>query len=506
MNQLHQLQGPAIDWASLSPLLVMLGTAVVLLAAVAITPPWPRRSLAFVTVAASIATFVLACWQWRTISVHGSRTLVSGALRWDHFTIWVIIAVALAVAVSALVTDDFLHREGLYRLAPEIYTLYLLAGLGATLMGAANDLIVLFLGLEILSLSLYVLASSNRRQRASQESGFKYFVLGGVASAMFLYGVALVYGAAGSTSYPAIVSAFDGTLAVDRSEALVLAGVALLMVGMGFKAAAVPFHFWTPDVYQGAPTPVTGFMASAAKVGAFVAILRVLIGALPHWSASYRPVVWVLAVLSVVVGAVMAVVQTNVKRMLAFSSVSHAGFIMVGVEAAVGDTGRTTIGSGVPSVMLYLLMYSALVLGTFAVVSVVGRTGDQDTSLSGFRGLSRSHPALAVAMTILLVAQAGVPFTTGFIAKFGVIRAAVDERSYVLAVIAMIGAVIAAFLYLRIMISMWVEPAESGDDAREAVRVPLLTNIAIWFCVVFTVAFGVFPGWLVDLSHQLSAR
>lgn len=503
LAQTAKLTGPTIPWAALSPILVLLGAALAILLVTALAPDLPRRVLALFTVAASVAAFALCWWQWRDISTNGGRSIINDAIRWDHFTIWLIVIVVIAVAVATLVTDDYLEREGLHRLAPEIYTLYLLSGLGVVFMGAANDLIVLFLGLEILSLALYVLAGSNRRRRKSQESALKYFVLGGVASAIFLYGVALIYGASGSTNYRGIVAAFDNTIAIDRSEALALAGVALLMVGMAFKAAAVPFHFWAPDVYEGAPTPVTGFMASAAKAGAFAALLRVLLDALPHWSSSYRPVIWVLAALSVLVGSTMAVVQTNVKRMLAFSSISHAGFVMVGVEAAAHDTTRVTRGDGLPASMLYLLLYATLVLGTFAVVTVVGRRGDDATDLAGFRGLSKSHPALALAMTVMLVAQAGVPFTSGFVAKFGVIRAAVTERSYVIAVVAMVAAVIAAFLYLRIMVSMWAASPEPGDDQRDAVTVPLFSNIAIWFCVLATVVIGIFPGWLVDLSQRL---
>lgn len=497
------LRGPAVQWSSLTPLLILLGAAVALLVAASLIPRWPQRLSAGWTAGASLAAIVVSFFQWRGISDDGPRSLVGDALRLDHFTIWLTVLICIAVTLSTLVTDDYLRREGLDRLAPEVFGLYLMAGIGAIVMGAANDLVVLFLGLEILSLSLYVLAGSHRRRRASQESAIKYFILGGVASAVFLYGIALLYGAAGTTNYTNIVVSFDKTVAIDRSEAMALAGIALLLVGLAFKAAAVPFHFWTPDVYQGAPTPVAGFMASAAKAGAFAAILRVLITALPHWSRDYRPIVWVLAVLTLAVGSVMAVVQTNVKRMLAFSSISHAGFVLVGVEAATHDTTRLAPGDGVPSSMLYLMLYAVLVIGAFAVVTVVGRTGDDATDLAGFRGLAKQRPALALAMTVFLVAQAGVPLTSGFVAKFGVIRAAVNEHSYAVAIIAMVAAVIAAFLYLRIMLSMWTADPEPGDDTREAVRVPVLTGVVIGIAVAVTLVVGVAPGWVVDLSQRL---
>jgi NADH-quinone oxidoreductase subunit N len=403
------------------------------------------------------------------------------------------------VLLCALITDDFLRREGID--GPELYALYLLAALGGVVMSAANDLIVLFLGLEILSIALYVMAASHRKRAESQESGIKYFVLGGFSSAFFLYGVALIYGGAGSTNFSRISAVLGPTVGSDRTnDALVLAGIALLLVGLAFKVAAVPFHFWTPDVYQGAPTPVTAFMASAGKAAAFGAMLRVLLEVLPKWSDDYRPAVWGIAMLTLVVGSVMAVVQTNVKRMLAFSSVSHAGFILIGVEAAAHRPGVPMGGDGVSSVLMYLLIYAVLVIGTFAVVTAVGRTGDAATDLVGFRGLARNRPSLALAMTVLLLAQAGVPLTSGFIAKFGVISAAVDARSYAIAITAMLSAVIAAFVYLRIMVSMWITDAEAGDDARESVRVPALLWVAVSSSVAFTLAVGMFPGWLITLT------
>ncbi|HRB05385.1 MAG TPA: NADH-quinone oxidoreductase subunit N, partial [Ilumatobacteraceae bacterium] len=456
------LEGPAIDWFALSPLLVLLGGAMLLLVGGALTR-WPKRGYALFTAAVALAGGVLGVLLWSRIDDKGPVTLVGDALSLDKVAVWLTITICVGVFLAALTTDDYLRREGLDD--PELYALYLVAALGGIVMSSANDLIVLFLGLEILSIALYVMAASHRKRIESQEAGLKYFILGGFSSAFFLYGVALVYGGAGSTNFDKIVAAFDATIQLDRrNDALVLAGVAMLLVGLAFKTAAVPFHFWSPDVYEGSPTPVTAFMASVGKAAAFGAMLRVLFVALPHWREDYRPVLWAIAVLSLVGGAVMAVVQTNVKRMLAYSSISHAGFILVGVEAAAHGTGVSLSGSGVSSVLLYLLIYSVLVVGTFGVVTAVGRTGDAATGLAGFRGLGRSKPALALGMTVLLLAQAGVPLTSGFIAKFGVITAAVDVHSYAIAIIAMVSAVIAAFLYLRILISMWISDPEAGDD------------------------------------------
>jgi NADH-quinone oxidoreductase subunit N len=291
------------------------------------------------------------------------------------------------------------------------------------------------------------------------------------------------------------------TVEIDNPNTLVLAGIALLMVGLGFKVAAAPFHVWVPDVYQGSPSPVTAFMASAGKVAAFAAMLRVLVVALPFYRNDWRPVVWVLALLTLLVGSFLAVVQTNVKRMLAYSSVSHAGFILVGVEAAAHQAGSADAGPGVPSVVLYLLLYAVLVIGSFGVVAVVARQTGGDTSLDAFKGLISRKPALALTFTVFLLAQAGVPFTTGFIAKFGVIQAAVDEGSYALAVIAMVAAVVAAFLYLRIMVSMWLSPV---DDGVNRLTIPFSAGLAIGSAAVFTIVVGVFPGWLIEAADTVT--
>jgi NADH-quinone oxidoreductase subunit N len=495
--------GPSIDWFALSPMLVLFGAAMVLLVAGGLFPRWPRHVYALFTAAAGLASMILCFFLWDDITDDGPSLLVRNALRFDVFTMIVTITISGALVLVAFVTDDYLRREQLE--GPEVYALYLLAAVGAIVMGAANDLIVLFLGLEIMSIAFYVMSASHRRRIESQESGIKYFILGGFSSAFFLYGIAMVYGTAGTTNFSQIVEYFNTNIPAVQHNGFILAGVALLLVGLGFKTASVPFHFWTPDVYQGAPTPVTSFMASVGKVAAFAAMLRVLIYALPHWSDDYRPMVWALSVLTVLVGSVMAVVQTDVKRMLAFSSVSHAGFVLVGVEAAAHTAGHPVAGDGIPSALLYLLLYSVLVVGTFAVITMVGRTGDAATDLSAFRGLSRSRPGLAIAMTVLLLAQAGVPLTSGFVAKFGVIQAAVEVRSYALAVIAMVASVIAAFLYLRIMVSMWITEPESTDAGRESIRVPAWTAVALTLSVGFTLFIGFYPTWLIDATRAAVA-
>jgi len=288
---------------------------------------------------------------------------------------------------------------------------------------------------------------------------------------------------------------------VDGKDSLVLAGIAMLIVGLGFKVAAVPFHVWTPDVYQGAPTNVTAFMASVGKAAAFSAMIRVLVVALPFHRDDWRPAIWVLALLSLVVGSVLAVVQTDVKRMLAYSSISHAGFILVGVEAAGHRAGEAELGDGMPSVATYLLLYSVLTIGSFAVVALVARSHGGDSSLDAFRGLARRRPALSMGLTVFLLAQAGVPLTSGFVAKWGVIQAAVEEESYAIAIIAMVAAVIAAFLYLRIMVSVWLQ---EGEQSTEQEPVPFSTGLAVAASAVFTLGVGVWPGWLLDAADTVT--
>jgi len=498
LRQFDTFVGPEVQWFALSPMLTLLGGTLGLLLVGALTPPWPKRLYAFMTAVVAGAAGALAIVLWDDISDNGPMTLVGGAIAFDKLSMFMIITICVGLLLVAMLSDDYLQDTP--NQGPEIYALYMVAAIGGIVMASANDLIVLFLGLETLSLALYVLAASNRRSSESAESGIKYFVLGGFASAFFLYGIALVYGGTGTTNISEMVTTLQSTIDPFNNDTLALAGIALMIVGLGFKVAAVPFHMWAPDVYQGAPTPVTAFMASVGKAAAFAAMIRVLVVALPFYKDDWRPVIWVLALVTLLGGSILAIVQNNVKRMLAYSSISHAGFILVGVEAAGHGAGDPDPGPGVPSVVLYLILYGVLVVGSFAVVTVVARSSDGDTSIDSFKGLAKRRPVLALAFTVLLLAQAGVPFTSGFIAKFGVIQAAVEVDSYAIAIIAMVCAVIAAYLYLRIMISMWV-----GDAATESpVRVPFAMGATIFVAVAFTLVLGVVPGWLIDAADQVT--
>jgi NADH-quinone oxidoreductase subunit N len=374
---------------------------------------------------------------------HGAHTYVKQAVVMDGFSVLVTMLVAIAMLLSALVADGYLRREGVQ--GAEFHVLAMVSASGAMLMGMANDLIIVFLGLEILSIALYVLTAFNYRRAASGEAALKYFILGGFSSAIFVYGIALTYGATGSTNLTQIADFLSKNVVL--SNGLLLAGLALMLVGFGFKVAAVPFHMWTPDVYQGAPSPVTGFMSAVAKAGAFAAMLRVLFSALGVVATDWRPIVYGLAVLSLVLGAFVALRQRDVKRMLAYSSINHAGFILLGV---VAGTAR-----GASASLYYLFVYMFMTIGSFAIVTLLGREGDADHDLDRYRGLAGRQPVLALTFAVLLLAQAGAPFTTGLWAKVQVVFATIEAGYVPLGAIAMVTAVVAAYFYLRVAVLMY---------------------------------------------------
>ena len=498
MNDLSAFAGPSIEWLSISPLLALLAGALILLLVGSLTNEWPKHWYSLTAVATSVAAIALSVVLWRDVSNDGAKLLIGGSLTLDHFALLGSIAICSAVLLVSLITSDYLSRGGSD--APEIYALYLTAAIGAVVMISSNDLVVLFLGLETLSLSLYLLAASNRQESASQEAGLKYFILGGFASAFFLYGVALTYGFTGTTRLIDLNTALTSYISVPRNDVILLIGIGMILVGFAFKVSLAPFQMWTPDVYQGAPTPVTAFMASVGKVAALVALMRVFVVAFPSRSDDWGVVVLVLSAATLVVGSVVAIVQTNIKRMLAYSSISHAGFILVGLEAA-SHRDSVNAGDGLVAVGVYVALYAALVVGTFGVVTVVARNSSSEAnSLDAFKGLAKNQPILGLVMTVFLLAQAGMPLTSGFVAKFGVIQSAVAVGSYQLAVIAMVCAVIAAFVYLRIMVSMWL-----SDSAKtEKVSVPMLSRVAIGLAVAFTLLIGFLPSLILDLTSNLA--
>ncbi len=544
---------PPIRWLAILPPIIMIGGAVVLLGlASLVRRPLRVRVSTIATVLISGGALGVALWQWSDVQQHGAHTYVKQAVVMDGFSVLVVMLIAIAMLLSALVADGYLHREGMQ--GAEFHVLAMVSASGAMLMAMANDLIIIFLGLEILSIALYVLTAFNYKRAASGEAALKYFILGSFSSAIFVYGIALTYGATGSTNLTQISDFLSKNVVLTNG--LLLAGLALMLVGFAFKVAAVPFHMWTPDVYQGAPSPVTGFMAAVAKAGAFAAMLRVLFSSLGVIATDWRPIVYGLAVLSLVLGAFVALRQRDVKRMLAYSSINHAGFILLGVTAG---TAR-----GASASLYYLFTYMFMVIGSFAIVTVLGREGDVDHDLSRYRGLAGRQPVLALALAVLLLAQAGAPFTTGLWAKLQVVFAAISAGEVPLGAIAMVTAVIAAYFYLRVAVLMyaggglgepeggtggsaelgaegamtgggtivavtdgsgpgggleWATPAaaaasvtalneqillgdqaESGEDER--VPVPALSALAIGLCTGVTVLFGVWPQPLIDFANH----
>ncbi len=361
---------------------------------------------------------------------------------------------------------------------------------GMLLFPAANDLLTLFIALEVFSLPLYLLCALARRRRLlSQEAAVKYFLLGAFSSAFLLFGIALLYGYAGTVNYSSIARVVAGTDAVSDpvladttgNDALLLIGSALVVMGLLFKVGAVPFHMWTPDVYQGAPTPVTGFMAAATKVAAFGALLRLLYVVLPGLRWDWRPVMWGVAILTMLGGALVAITQTDIKRLLAYSSIAHAGFLLAGVIATSED--------GISSVLFYLAAYSFVTLGAFAVVTLVRDAGGEATHLSKWAGLGRrSPPLLAAVFAVFLLAFAGIPLTSGFAGKFAVFKAAAEGGAGALVVVGVIASAIAAFFYLRVIVLMFFsEPRADGPS----VAVPsVMTTSAIALGVVVTWCWG----------------
>jgi len=491
------LQIPSIDWPAISPEISLFAAAVLIVLVRSIVRHSPRVfEASLLTAAAGIAAagyFTAA--QWTTVRDDGPYQAISGMVAVDGFSVFVRAVVLLSTALALLISAGYLRREGFE--GPEYVALVLLSATGMTIMASANDLIVVFLALEVLSISLYVLAAFDRNRIESQEAGLKYFVLGAFSSAVFLYGVALVYGATGTTSLTGIAQFLAKTGLLETGT--LMAGFALLLVGLGFKTASVPFHMWAPDVYQGSPTPITGFMASATKAAAFAALLRVFVGTLGLYRVDWRPVIWVLAVLSLVVGAVAAVVQTDVKRVLAYSSISHAGYVLIGVQVA---SPRGTSAS-----LVYLLVYAVMALGAFGVVTVVGGRGDTRHSLDGYRGLATREPVIAGFLTLFLLAQAGVPGTGGFVAKLGVFAAAVAAGQYALALIGMLAAAIAGFAYLRIVLAMYTGDEHDGADGLAAeparrLRVDPATATALVLAAAAVLLLGIVPGRVLDFARD----
>jgi NADH-quinone oxidoreductase subunit N len=521
------LPTPSIEYFLLCPMLIVFSVAVVGVLAEAFLPRRIRYvAQVALALAGLVAAFIAVIVVSRSLQASG-RTAVLGAVAIDRPTLFlqgtVLLVAVLAVifmaertqakaesgvAVGAGVAgsgglDSFTPQasavpgsdaereaERAGAAQTELFPLAMLSVGGMMVFPASNDLLTMFVALEVLSLPLYLMCGLARHRRLlSQEAAMKYFLLGAFSSAFFLYGVALLYGATGTFVLPGIRDA----LAAHGDSSMALIGIALLSVGLLFKVGAVPFHSWIPDVYQGAPTPITGFMAAATKVAAFGALLRVVYVALPPLHDQWRPVLWTISILTMAVGTITAVNQTDVKRMLAYSSVAHVGFILTGV---IADN-----AAGLSATLFYLVAYSFSTIGAFAIVSLIRNAdGVEDATLSHWAGLGQRSPIVGVMFSMFLLAFAGIPLTSGFVSKLAVFKAAAQGGAVPLVVIGVIASGVAAYFYVRVIVSMFF--TEATDDTPQVVAPGFLSKVAIAVCAAVTVILGVFPQPLLDLADH----
>ena len=388
---------------------------------------------------------------------------------------------------TILLSLGYLEREGL--LAPEYYPLILLATAGMMFLSGAEDLIVLFLGLEVMSVAVYVLAGYNRANASSAEAALKYFLIGAFASGFLLYGIALVYGATGTTN----LSLIGAQLAGGSLSLMAALGLGLLLIGFGFKVAAVPFHMWAPDVYDGAPTPVTGFMATGVKAAAFVALVRVLVEAFPSAEQLWQPVVYWMAIASMVAGNLVALAQRTLKRMLAYSSIAHAGYLL----AAVWPGSRLSAGA----VLLYLMAYVVTTLATFGFLAALGRGGERDVTYDDIAGLATRRPWIAVGLSVCMLSLLGFPGTFGFIGKWYILSAIVAEGQTILAIVVVLTSVVSAGYYLPVIMAMYMKPAAS-EESHATTRLWPAAAGAVVVSVIAVVLFGLWPAGALDVAGR----
>jgi len=499
---------PEINWFAISPFTILLAAGVLSMLVETFAPRSARRPLQLSLVfGALLASFGAAAM------LIGTETLTAGdavAIDGPGVILQAVIALVALIGAAGLAEnkvdpsgDAFAARAsaipgssderaftaaGWY--STEIWTLFLFAAGGMQLFVVANDLLTMFIALEVMSLPLYLLAGMARRRRLlSQEAALKYFVLGAYSSAFFLFGAALVYGATGGINFDDIAFAIP---ARPQNAALLITGVILILVGMLFKVGSAPFHQWTPDVYQGAPTTLTAFMAAGVKVAAFGAMLRLVYSAFGSLIWDWRPLLWAITSITLFVGVLAALVQSDIKRMLAYSSVAHAGFVLVGIISGTN--------AGIVAVLFYLTAYAFTTLGIFLIVSLVRDASGEASNIDAWRGLATKSPLTALSMTFMLLALAGFPLTSGFIAKFSVFAAAVQAGQTPIVLLAVLASAIAVVFYLRIVVLMYFR---KSDSAEVAVAIPSnFTVIALVASVLITLILGIYPQPLLDLISQ----
>ena len=439
-------------------------------------------------IAATCIVFVIALLLL-AFADEGAKVAFNGLFVVDAFAVFLKVMILVGAGLGLVISYRYLKAEGLLRFEYPILTL--LAVLGMMMMVSANDLISLYIGLEVQSLALYVMAAFHRDTVRSTEAGLKYFVLGALSSGMLLYGCSMVYGFAGSTGFDTIAAVLGEGSQADLIGIIV--GIVFLAAGLAFKVSAVPFHMWTPDVYEGAPTPVTAFFAVAPKIAAIGLFLRVLVEPFGDLVAQWQQIIIAISIMSMVLGAFAALAQHNIKRLMAYSSIGHIGFALVGLAAATPE--------GVASVLIYMAIYLAMNVGTFACILCMRRKGRAVESIDDLAGLARHQRGMALALTIFMFSMAGIPPLAGFLGKFFVFRAAIEAELYTLAVIGVLASVVSAFYYLRIVKLIWF------DEAVEPLEQPIGGTLATVMLVtaIVTALFIVYPAPLMD-GAEIAAR
>ena len=481
----------AHDLFAILPELLVILAACAVLALDPITPPSRKDGLAWL----SLGTMAV-CMGLTAARMSDPTTAFGGIVVVDAYSCFWKLLLYFVTGLTILLSFSYLKEERLY--FGEYYGFVLLALAGMMVMVSGADLLTIYLGTELMSLSLYVMAGLKRTEPKSLEASAKYFVLGAFSSGILLYGISLLYGAAGSTQLTAIATALAGRTLGDP---LLLVATILIAVGFSFKLAVVPFHMWTPDVYQGAPTSVTAFMAVASKAASFGAFVRVFVEGLGGLKANWSAIFLLLCIGTLVLGNIVALVQTNIKRMLAYSSIAHAGYALIGVVAA-GRLDNGAAPSGIASVMLYIALYAFMTFGAFAIVAMLRKGGLEGEEIDDFSGLAKRHPLAALLMLVFMVSLAGIPPTAGFIGKFYVFMSAVQAGLTWLAVLALVFAAISAYYYLRLVMVMYMrEPGEVTATSPRLVMSPTL-SIVLACALAGVVFFGLYPNPLVSLATQ----
>jgi NADH-quinone oxidoreductase subunit N len=505
---------PVIDWGLIAPEVIVCAAAVLVMLVDAFVRPtqrWITGSIALVGLAIAAVASIFLWTNGTTNSDAFNGMIVLDELRLSFTLVFLLVS-----ALTLLISTVWVQGEQLP--AGEFHSLLLFATVGMMLMASGNDLVIIFLGLEILSIATYVMAGFRRTDVRSNESSLKYFILGSFSSAFLLYGIALVYGAT-SIAEPGIGGAVTGIVPgttniaeiagrINQAQypALLFAGAAMMLVGFGFKIATAPFHIWTPDVYEGAPTPVTAFMAAGPKAAGFASFIRVFVFGLPfavsassvaggHLHQAWVTTLVVMAILTMTVGNVVAIVQDNMKRMLAYSSIAHAGYALVGCVAAGTATDPLQRNKAITAVVFYLLTYAVMNIGAFAVVQVIARKGDRRTAIEDYRGIGFESPVLAFSLSLFMLSLLGMPLTAGFMGKIMVFGAAIDQQFYGLVVVAVLNTAISAYYYLRLIIVMFFG---ERTMAWSAPKIPASVAIALVITVLGVLYLGIFPGRLIN--------